>query len=72
MAGTIGEGMHPEKPGDHEPPPLELTLVVEPFQPPSPPAPPPSAPRDPVAALAVATAAGALAFAALTWWTVGG
>jgi hypothetical protein len=55
-----------------EPPPLELTIVVEPYQQPWEPPPPTTVPpRVPVDALVTATAVAALVFSCLTWWAVG-
>ncbi len=54
------------------PPPLELTVVVEPLRDPEPwlPAQPPGTDRVVLCSVGVATAA--VVFAALTWWTFGG
>ena len=51
-------------------PPLELTIVVEPIEPPGLPPPPAAAPGRPVNDLALATAVAALVFGALSWWAV--
>ncbi len=54
-------------------PPLELTIVVEPFDlPEAPPSPPAATPGPSINGLALATAVAALVFACLTWWAVGG
>jgi hypothetical protein len=56
-----------------ESPPLELTIVVEPFDlPEAPPSPPAATPGPSINRLALATAVAALVFACLTWWSVGG
>ena len=56
-----------------ESPPLELTIVVEPFDlPEAPPSPPAATPGLSINGLALAAAVAALVFACLTWWTVGG
>jgi hypothetical protein len=62
----------PTVPPSTTPPPLELTVVVEPLRDPEPwvPPQPPGIDRVMLGSVGVATAA--LVFAALTWWTFGG